>query len=102
MTPIHVFILMFTLQVCGYILLDKNNLSKWKYLLLAIGLILDFFVLPDYFMPEYKEGELRCGMPVLGLYLAFWIFGGGSIILTHIVYLIVKKISKEKTAHNSG
>ena len=80
--PIHVFILMFIIQVCEYILLDKNNLSKWKYLPLAIGLVLDFFVLPDYFMPEYQDGELRCGMPALAITLGFWIFSGGLIIHT--------------------
>ncbi len=96
MMPIHVFILMFFIQVCGYILLDIYNLSNWKYLLLAIGLILDFFVLPGYFMPEYKEGEFRCGMPALGITLAFWILGGGLIIFTHIVYVIVKTLIKAK------
>lgn len=98
MLPIHVFILMFIIQVIGYILLDKYNLSNWKYLLLATGLILDFFVLPDYFMPEYKEGEFRCGMPALGITLAFWIFGGGLIVSTHIVYVFVRTLIKAKNS----
>lgn len=96
MMPIHVFILMFFIQVFGYILLDKYNFSNWKYLLLIIGLILDFMVLPSYFMPHYKEGEFRCGLPALGITLAFWILGGGSIILTHFVYVVVKTRIKAK------
>jgi hypothetical protein len=98
MMPIHVFILMFIIQVCGYIVLDKWNLNKWKYLLLAVGLILDFFILPEYFMPNYKEGEYRCSMPALGITLAFWIFGGGLIVLTQIVYVIVRTLIKSKNS----
>ncbi|WP_264520650.1 hypothetical protein [Flavobacterium sp. N1994] len=96
MTPLHVFYIMFALQICGYILLDTFNLPRWKYLLLAIGLFLDFFILPDYFMPVYREGQLRCGLPELGIHLAFWIFGCGSIICTHIVYVILSSLNKAK------
>ena len=96
--PIHVFILMFILQVCGYILLDKWNLRKWKYLLLAVGLILDFFILPEYFMPNYKEGKYMCSMPTARITLDFWIFGGGLIVFTHIVYVIVRTLIKSKNS----
>ena len=99
MLPIHVFILMFVIQVCCYIALDKYHLSKWKYLVLLLGLVLDFIILPEYFMPQYKEGELRCGLPSMGVLLAFWVFGGGSIILTHIIYIIVQKNNKVKTGN---
>ena len=96
MMPIDVFIIMFIIQVCGYILLDLYHLSTWKYLLLAIGLILDFFVLPGYFMPVYKEGEFTCGLPAMGITLAFWILGGGLLIFTHTVYVLVNTLIKAK------
>lgn len=99
MMPIDVFMILFFIQVCGYILLDLYHLSKWKYALLAIGLLLDFFILPGYFMPVYKEGELHCGMPAMGITLAFWILGGGLLIVTHTVYVLVKTLIKAKKSN---
>lgn len=96
MAPLHVFILMIIIQVFAYIVLDKYNLSNWKYLILTVCLALDFFILPGYFMPEYKEGEVRCGMPALAISLAFWIFGGGLVVGTHIVYVFVKTLIRAK------
>lgn len=98
MKPIDLIILMFIIQVCSYIILDKFNLNKWKYLLLVIGLILDFFVLPNYFIPEFKNREVRCGMPALGITLAFWIFGGGTIITTHIIYMFISILIRSKNS----
>ena len=96
--PIHVFIVMFIVQLFGYIILDKYNLSNWKYLLFGVCLILDFLILPDYFIPDFKSGEVRCGMPALGIIMAFWIFGCGLVILTHIVYVIVKLLIKARNS----
>ncbi len=96
MVPIHLFIIMLMIQICGYLVLDKYNWNHWKYLLLGVGLILDFFILPDYFMPVYRKGEFRCGMPAMGINLAFWFLGGGSLIITHIVYSIVKRGDRKK------
>lgn len=98
MIPLHAILLLFAFQVIAYILLDKYKFGSWKYLVLAVCLILNFFILPYYFMPDYSESEIRCGMPALGIILGFWILGGGLTIVTHLVYFIIKKINRKKLA----
>jgi hypothetical protein len=91
MAPIHIIVFMLVIQVIGYILLDKYNLSKWKYLVLGIILILNVFILPDYFIPHNPNHKPICGMPAMGITLAFWIIGGGTTLVTHFVYGIFQK-----------
>jgi hypothetical protein len=94
MVPIHLIIIMLIIQILGYIFLDEYGFKKWKYLVFGIILILHFFVFPNFFMPKYKEGEFRCGMPIMGVYLVFWLIGGGLTIILHFIYLILKRIAK--------
>jgi len=96
MAPIHIILLLFVLQIATYIGLDKYKLSYWKYLVLAVCLILNFLILPSYFIPDYKEGEIRCGMPALGITLAFWVLGGGLTIITHCIYSIINSSNRMK------
>ena len=96
MAPIHLILPMFIIQVVAYILLDKYNLSRWKYLVLVVYLILDFFILPDYLIPDYEDGEIRCGMSALAITFAFWIFGGGLTIITHFIYSIINSSNRKK------
>ena len=102
MAPIHLILPMFVIQVVAYILLDKYNLSRWKYLVLVLYLILDFFILPDYLIPDYKDGEIRCGMPALAITFAFWIFGGGLTIITHFIYSIINSSNRRKMERCNG
>lgn len=94
MVPIHLIIMMLVVQILGYLLLDKYGFKKWKYLVFGLILILHFFVFPDFFIPKYKEGEFRCGMPIMAIYLAFWIIGGGLTIIFHFGYVLVKRFAK--------
>jgi hypothetical protein len=80
------FFIIFIIQIFAYIILDKYNLSKWKYLVFSIILIFNFFVLPSYFIPDNDKNQARCGMPALGITLAFWIFGNGSAY-AHILFM---------------
>lgn len=96
MTPIYVIILLLIPQIIGYILLDRNDLKKWKYLILIIILGLNFLVFPSYFIPENQNYEPRCGMPALANTLSFWIIGGGLTILTHVMYVFIKKYLTSK------
>lgn len=89
MTPINFIIIFFLIQVIGYIILDKFNLKKLKYLLLIILLIVYIFYLPNYFYPKNPNNKPICGMPILAINLTFWIIGCGSTLLTHFAYTII-------------
>ncbi|WP_281337296.1 hypothetical protein [Flavobacterium eburneipallidum] len=94
MAPIHLITLILIMQILGYFLLDKYGFKKWKYLVFGLILILHLFVLPNFFIPKYKEGEFRCGMPIMAIYMVFWFIGGGLTIIFHFGYVLVKKITK--------
>jgi hypothetical protein len=58
---------------------------------ILVGLILAHaFIFPPYFFPVIEDDGIRCGMPLLGVTLAFWIFGIPATILTHVTYLLIK------------
>lgn len=88
------------IQAVIYILLDRKGLKRWKYLVLLIFLLLNLFILPTYFNAEIiADTELRCGLPSMMLLLYFWTVGCGTVLLTHIGYIVVRnfyKIYKEK------
>jgi len=88
--PLQAIILMFIIQIIGYVLLDRYGLGKFKYLILGLILILNFFVLPSYFIPDNPNKEPRCGMPVLAITFGFWVFGGGLALIAHISYNFLK------------
>lgn len=94
MTPLNIIGILFIVQITGYIFLDKFNLMNWKYLFLCVFLALYIFVLPGYFIPNNPTNEPRCGMPALGITLAFWIFGCGATLLAHLAYSIIRKFEK--------
>jgi hypothetical protein len=73
-------------QVLVYVILDENRVLFPKLPILLLLLILEFFILPPYFYPEKPPGEPGCGLPLLGIMLAFWIIGGGVAVVTHILY----------------
>jgi hypothetical protein len=103
MTPLHALILMPTLQIAGYLLLDRYRLSGWKYLLLALLLIADFILLPHYYASaiEHVQGNrARCALPAMAVIFGFWILGGGSIITTHFIYAAFCNLKNKK--ENSG
>lgn len=50
----------------------------------ATLVLLHLTVFPHYFMPE-PDPEQVCGMPVLGTYLAFWVFGIAATFITHLI-----------------
>ena len=62
----------------------------------AVGatlIVLHGAVFPDYFIPrDMPEGG--CGMPVFGVYMAFWIFGIGSAVLIHLLTGILRHLRR--------
>jgi hypothetical protein len=94
MAPIHMFFLMALIQAGTYYLLERFDVRQWRPVVLGIGIILNLFILPDFFIPEQRKGEGGCGMPVLGIKLGFWIFGSGLILFTHFAYDFFSNLSK--------
>jgi hypothetical protein len=94
MAPIHMFFLMAMIQAGTYFLLERIDARKWRPVVLGILLILNLFILPDFFNPEPRKGEAGCGMPVLGIKLGFWIFGSGLILFSHFAYDFFSNLSK--------
>ena len=90
MTPISAIAIIFAVQIFGYVLFDKYNLSNWKYLILGLSLIAYLFILPSYFLPDNPSNEKRCGIPALVITLIFWILGCGSTLITYLMYLLFK------------
>jgi hypothetical protein len=74
MTPLNVIGIIFLIQIVGYLILDRVNLGIWKYLLLGFCLFAQLFILPSYFIPDNPNNEPRCGMPAMGITLAFFGF----------------------------
>ena len=96
MTPLHAIVFTLIFQVTAYALLDTYNLRGWKYAIVGMILIFNFFVLPGCFITGNPTKEPRCGMPALGITLAIWILGGGSILMTHLIYSIAANYNRKK------
>lgn len=48
--------------------------------------------MPPGFFVERKPGEIvKCGMQELSVKMFFMVFGGIAAIITHLVYIVVKK-----------
>jgi hypothetical protein len=74
------------LQVVAYYIIDKKNIKFGRLIVLGIILIGNVFVFPPFFYPQMDPNGVNCGMPILGITLAFWIFGGLGSIVIHFVY----------------
>ncbi len=76
------------LQLLLYYLIDKHKLKFPKILIFVLVLIGYYVVFPQYFMPSPKINHINCGMPTLGVFLGFWIFGTIAALMTHIIWMI--------------
>ena len=59
---------------------------------------------PPHFYPEPSPDGVNCGMPVLGVNMAFWFIGGFFVFITHLVsslFFIFRK-KKTTTEHNAS
>lgn len=93
MTPLHAIAIILVFQIIGYFIIDRLHLGVWKYLIFAFCLVAQLFILPNYFIQDNPNNEPRCGMPALGITLAFWIFGSGTTIVGHLSYILIKKLN---------
>jgi len=78
-------------QIILYLISDRLKLKYGRVIIFLSILISHFFILPQYFFPEPVQDRINCGMPVLGITLAFWFIGGGIASTTHLIYYLIKK-----------
>lgn len=86
----------------GLCLLNERLKSKIPSVLIAILFLpLHFFVFPRLFFPDPQPGGINCGMPQLGILLAFWVFGTIGVFVTHLIWgLRRKKLLKKNVKGN--
>jgi hypothetical protein len=89
-------------QFGTYFLIDKYKLEIPTIIIFAIILLGHFFVFPQFFMPAPKTNNDTCGMPVLGVFLGFWIFGTITGLITHLVWMIKLQKKYKKTLFDKG
>jgi hypothetical protein len=83
---LKLIILLSICQIVLYRLLDKLGFKYGKSMLFLVILIGHFVVFPPYFYPKPNPDRVACGLPVLGVMLAFWIFGAGVSTIIHVLY----------------
>jgi hypothetical protein len=101
MTPLELIFILFLVQLISYLLIDKYNAPKWKYLIFGLIMVGYIFIIPSFFFPDNPNNEPQCGMPLLGITLAFWILGCGTVIITHVFYLLIKRIITDRQKHGT-
>jgi hypothetical protein len=78
----------FQLILC--FLIDKLKFRSGKRLLL-IGLVIgNVFIFPRFFYPEPSPEKVNCGLPILGISLAFWVLGNAMALFVHVFYTVLK------------
>lgn len=82
-------------QVGIYLLLDLRHQGNLKIFVLLLVLLSYFFFLPPLFYPQINPNGVNCGMPILGITLAFWIFGSLISTVSHLAYLFFKQVAKD-------
>ena len=88
---LKLMILVSLCQIILYIITDRLKIKYLKIIILFSILFAYFFVLPKYFYPEPSPDGVNCGMPILGVNIAFWVFGTFIAFLSHLVYYYVVK-----------
>jgi hypothetical protein len=82
-------------QLALSIISDWKNIKYGRTVILIV-LSGYFLFLPRLFYPKFDPAEAHCGMPILGITLAFWVIGGLSSIVLHTMYSILHKRWKTK------
>jgi hypothetical protein len=85
----------FCLQGFTYWIIDNRNLPINKLWVILLILLFYLIIFPYiFFQLEFRNDGPKCGLPVMGMIGAFWLFGGGTTIITHISYYLLKKALK--------
>ena len=73
-------------QLVLYMISNKLNVRHGRIIILVSILIGYVFLFPQYSFPIPNPDGVNCGMPILGINLAFWTFGVGLTSITHYIY----------------
>lgn len=68
------------------------NLKYGKAIMFLVILIGHFFIFPRFFYHEFGPNRINCGLPILGITLAFWGLGGGTAIIVHAIYNRIRRL----------
>ena len=80
-----------TLQFLLYYLNYRKIKKEFLSTIILFGILACYyFILPKMFYPEPRTDGINCGLPILGLTFAFWIFGSIAALITHIIWVIWK------------
>ncbi len=89
---LNVIIAVSLLQIALYSISDWRKIPRYgRTIILIFVLIGHFLVLPKLFYPKLDPDGVNCGMPIVGITLAFWIIGGLTSGVLHIVYPILHR-----------
>jgi hypothetical protein len=81
-------------QLCLYLALDSKGYRQGKGIVFGLIILANFVVFPTIMIQqiEFEPGDVRCGMPALGITLAFLIFGNVIALMTHLIYVCLMRI----------
>lgn len=85
---ILLFILVISLlQLILYYVFATYKISIPAYAILLLMLAGHYMLFPEFFYPIPDPDGINCGMPILGINLAFWIFGTIAALSTHLIWI---------------
>ncbi|WP_461305222.1 hypothetical protein [Aureisphaera sp.] len=86
-------VLISILQLFFYFLSHRLSWEGGKFITVLLIVVGYIYVFPEWFYPEYDEGDIRCGLPTMAATLGLWFFGSIALLVTHIYY---RKAWKDK------
>jgi hypothetical protein len=83
-------------QIGLYLISDTTDFKYGRIMTFLMVLTGYLFIFPPFFYPESNPDGVNCGMPILGITLAFWIIGGGIAIVIHTIYFFIRRMIGNK------
>jgi lipid-A-disaccharide synthase-like uncharacterized protein len=83
------------LQILSYCYIDYKKIKIRKIYIIGF-IFLIYFCLPFVINNFSKQKEPGCLLPVISMYGAFWIIGLCFTSISHLIYIIFKKILIKK------
>lgn len=83
-------------QLMAYLIGQKFKVNYSKSIILTAVLIGYFFIFPSFFRPEFEPNQIRCGMPMFGIMMGFWMFGTLFALITPILFYSFSKVAEMK------
>ena len=94
-----ILLFIFGVSILQYALYFFNAKSHTKipgFIITVLFLIGHFYVFPQLFFPDRSPAGINCGMPALGIMLAFWVFGTVAILITYTSFKLTTRVKQIK------